>query len=53
MLVFLEMKKLAPRGRPAEQLTVLPDSKLRDVIGGRVAGVQIQMQHENQVFTSK
>jgi hypothetical protein len=53
MIFFLEMKKPALRDRPVEKLIVLSDSKLRDVIGGRAGGVQIQMQHENQVVTTK
>jgi len=47
------MKKPALRDRPVERATVLPDSQLRDVVGGRVGGVQIQMQHENQVVTTR
>jgi hypothetical protein len=47
------MKKPALRGRPAAKATVLPDCQLRDVIGGRVGGAQIQMQHENQVVATK
>jgi chromatin remodeling complex protein RSC6 len=53
MIFFLEMKRPALRDRPVEKMIVLPDSKLRDVIGGRAGGVQIQIQHENQVFTTK
>jgi hypothetical protein len=35
----------------AGPIAVLSDTKLREVIGGRIGGPQVQMQHENQVFT--
>ncbi|HEU4730847.1 MAG TPA: hypothetical protein VFT22_23290 [Kofleriaceae bacterium] len=32
-------------------IAVLPETKLREVVGGRAGGAPIPTQHENQVFT--
>ncbi|HET7503185.1 MAG TPA: hypothetical protein VFK02_19330 [Kofleriaceae bacterium] len=37
---------------PAAPIAVLPDTKLREIVGGRIGGAPLPMQHENQVFTT-